>query len=251
MQLSQHVQCQLKPSLLGLLICAGALYSKTAYADMGKWIQHSCIYLELLCTFCHAADLLTSAHPAESLPHMSNVYQPGTVSYPSSTLSPVTADVQEPAQTEPSDPPTPIYITPLPPGYLATLPTDQQQSHWDAINALQHPQTSFSNGASDLSGKYITPMPPQDVLNNLPTRNQQPSRDKGKPGGQGGQRGQKGKGSKAGKGQKQGGHPGEAKNGGNQRSSAEKNGDSQDDAPQPQRKQNKRNNRAKGRNNNG
>ena len=250
MQLSQHVQCQLKPSLLGLLICAGALYSKTAYADMGKWIQHSCIYLELLCTFCHAADLLTSAHPAESLPHMSNVYQPGTVSYPSSTLSPVTADVQEPAQTEPSDPPTPIYITPLPPGYLATLPTDQQQSHWDAINALQHPQTSFSNGASDLSGKYITPMPPQDVLNNLPTRNQQPSRDKGKPGGQGGQRG-KGKGSKAGKGQKQGGHPGEAKNGGNQRSSAEKNGDSQDDAPQPQRKQNKRNNRAKGRNNNG
>jgi hypothetical protein len=81
MQLSQHVQCQLKPSLLGLLICAGALYLKTAYADMGKWIQHSCIYLELLCTFCHAADLLTSAHPAESLPHMSNVYQPGTVSY--------------------------------------------------------------------------------------------------------------------------------------------------------------------------
>lgn len=169
---------------------------------------------------------------------------------PSSTVPPVTADVQQPAQTEPSDPPTPIYITPLPPGYLATLPTDQQQSHWDAINALHHPQASFSNGASDISGKYVTPVPPQDVLNSLPTRNQQPSRDKGKPGGQGGQRG-KGKGSKAGKGQKQGGQPSQAKNGGNQRNSTEKNGDSQDDAPQPQRKQNKRNNRAKGRNNSG
>ncbi|KAA6417108.1 MAG: hypothetical protein FRX49_12914 [Trebouxia sp. A1-2] len=156
------------------------------------------------------------------------------------------SDVQKPAQTEPSDPPTPIYITPLPPGYLATLPTDQQQSHWDAINALHHPQASFSTGMSDLSGKYITPMPPQSVLNTLPTRNQQPSRDKG---GQGGQRG-KGS-SKAGKGQRQGGHPGEAKNGGNQRSSTEKNGDSRDDAPQPQRKQARRSNRPTGRNNSG
>ena len=167
----------------------------------------------------------------------------------SGTVHPVIADVQEPAQTEPSDPPTPIYITPLPPGYLATLPTDQQQSHWDAINALHHPQASFSTGMSDLSGKYITPMPPQNVLNTLPTRNQQPSRDKGKSGGQGGQRG-KGT-SKAGKGQRQGGHLGEAKNGGNQRSSTEKNGDNQDDAPQPQRKQARRNNRPKGRNNSG
>ncbi len=167
----------------------------------------------------------------------------------SGTVHPVVADVQEPAQTEPSDPPTPIYIIPLPPGYLATLPSDQQQSHWDAVNALHHPQTSFSNGASDLSGMYITPMPPQDVLNNLPTRNQQPGRDKGKPGGQGGQRG-KGS-SKAGKGQKQGGQQGVAKNGGNQRSSTEKTGDSQDDAPQPQRKQKRRNNRPKGRNNTG
>ncbi len=36
MQLSQHVQCQSKPSLLGLLICAGALYLKTECADMGQ-----------------------------------------------------------------------------------------------------------------------------------------------------------------------------------------------------------------------
>ena len=165
----------------------------------------------------------------------------------SGTVHPVIADVQEdPAQTEPSDPPTPIYITPLPPGYLATLPTDQQQNHWDAINALHHPQASFSTGMSDLSGKYIPSMPPQDVLNTSPTRNQQPSRDKGKSGGQGGQRG-KGT-SRAGKGQRQGGQP---RNGGNKKSSTEKNGDNQDDAPQPQRKQARRNNRHKGSNNSG
>ncbi|DBA96002.1 TPA: hypothetical protein ACH3X1_001508 [Trebouxia sp. C0004] len=159
------------------------------------------------------------------------------------------SDVQEPAQTDPSDPPTPVYITPLPPGYLATLPTNQQQSYWGAINDLHHPQASSSSGVSDLSGKYITPMPPQNVLNTLPTRNQQPSRD------QGGQGGQRGNGtSKAGNRQKQGGHPGEARNGGNPKSSTEKkNGDNQDDAPQPQRKQARRINRPrlKGSNNSG
>ena len=165
------------------------------------------------------------------------------------TVHPVIADVREPAQTEPSDPPKPIYITPLPLGYLATLPNNQQQSHWDAINALHHPQASFSTGVSDLSGKYITPMPPQNLLNTLPARNQQPSRDKGKSGGQGGQRG-KGT-SRAGKGQKQGVQASEASNGGNQKSSTEKNGDNQEDAPQPQRKQARRNNRPKGRNNSG
>jgi hypothetical protein len=167
----------------------------------------------------------------------------------SCTVRPVTADVQEPAQTEPSDPPTPIYITPLPPGYLATLPTDQQQSHWDAINALHHPQASFSTGISDLSGKYITPMPPQNILNTSLTSNQQPSRDKGRMGGQGGQRG-KGA-SRAGRGQRQGGQTSEARDGGNQRSSTENNGDSQSDAPQPQRKQARRRNKPKGSNNSG
>ena len=137
----------------------------------------------------------------------------------------------------------------MPPGYLATLPTDQQQSHWDAISALHHPQASFTTGVSDLTGKYITPMPPQNLLNTLPARNQQPSRDKGKSGGQGGQRG-KGT-SRAGKGQKQGVQASEASNGGNQKSSTEKNGDNQEDAPQPQRKQARRNNRPKGRNNTG
>lgn len=167
------------------------------------------------------------------------------------------ADVQEPTQAEPLPARKAIYVTPLAPGYLASLPVDQQQNHWDAINALHGPQTSVSNSVSDLAGKYVTPMPPQSNSSSSAGRVQQSSR--------GNTRRQRGRGrqrdggaSRNGGGQRQGHQRGEAGHAGTQQSSDDQKGENrqgsaaqQSDAPQPQRNNARRRNRNKGNGNNG
>ncbi|KAL3140320.1 hypothetical protein ABBQ38_004585 [Trebouxia sp. C0009 RCD-2024] len=78
---------------------------------------------------------------------------------------PASDDVQSSAAAEASAPlPTPprevVYITPLPPGHLAAMSTNVQQTYNDALHrvCLAHPP---STPAPTPAGVYVTPMPPQ------------------------------------------------------------------------------------------
>ena len=145
------------------------------------------------------------------------------------------ADVQDSSHAEPAPPKRIIYITPMPAGYLASLPADQQQAHWDSVNSLHDAQPLASNGVSDLAGKYVIPLPPQVASTH---KSQQPNK--------GGGRLQRGQGRQRGGGNQRGGPRPAPRNGAHQRSDVDQKADSkQNDAPLPQRNQGRRNYKGK------
>ena len=95
-----------------------------------------------------------------------------------------------PTHAKPPRPKQVIYITPFPPGHVASLPADQQQALQSSINALYDPQPLIAPGVSDVAGKYIIPLPAQTNSNRQTGEVQMPRRDQSRhQRGQGNQRG--------------------------------------------------------------